>query len=121
VDVITNSSTELFVFDSDKTLETIREMAKSKEAEFPPEYGHYVNVSKIDSDDVEWVMDFPYIDVEETIQHLTMLGYKVIPPEDKENLPVQYFKISSERGGMHPKLYDFINSTFNIIRYTTDA
>lgn len=120
VDVITNSSTELFVLDSDKTLETITALVKAKEAEYPPDYGHYVSVSEVEQCDIEWVMD-SYINVDESIEHLKMLGYTIIPPDPAKPSPVKYYKITSERGGMDPRLYKFITSTFNIIRYTTEA
>jgi hypothetical protein len=120
VDVITNSSTELFMLETDKSLELVREIVKEKEKEFPPDYGHYVTVDYCDdyflNEAFGWFNDE---DIENTIKYLEGKGYTIIPPE--ENKKSKYIAISSERGGQHPELSNFIKENFNVIHYTCEA
>ena len=44
IDVITNSSTELFVFESEKTIYELRNLISLQEKECPSEYGYKVSV-----------------------------------------------------------------------------
>jgi len=118
VDVITNSSTELFLLESDKAVEVIREMVEEKEKEFPPEYGHYVHVSK--ADDYEIESAFGYHDDDEIITYLKAKGYTVIPPKEDKSFN-GFISISSERGGMDSSLHNFIIETFNVVHHTTDV
>jgi hypothetical protein len=84
VDVITNSSTELFMLETDKSLELVREIVKEKEKEFPPDYGHYVTVDYCDdyflNEAFGWFNDE---DIENTIKYLEGKGYTIIPPQKK--------------------------------------
>ena len=50
--------------ESDKTLDAITEMVKEKEREFPPEYSHYIHISKVDSDDIWCILVDSFIDEE---------------------------------------------------------
>jgi hypothetical protein len=115
VDIITNSSTELFVLDTSNSVEFIEKLLKEKEKEFPPEYGHYISVDALE----DWRIGemFGYIDEENAINILRIKGYEI----KKTNIKSTYIQICSERGGMHPKLKQFIENTFNVIYYTTEA
>ena len=116
VDVITNSSTELFVIDEDKTVEVVREIIKEKEKEFLPEYGCYTSINLLDDWRIPEV--FGYVDEEEAVNFLRAKGYKV---EKEITLsPKKYIEITAERGGIHPKLVDFINKTFTVIFHDTE-
>ena len=117
IDVITNSSTELFMLDTDKSIDTVREIIKEMESKYPPEYGCYVGVDWAD----EWRIKeaFGYVNEEEAINYLKAKGYKIEVPKETNN--EIYICISAERGGMHPLLHNFIFETFNVVYHTTEA
>lgn len=120
VDVITNSSTELFVCDTDKSVETVRAMVDEMQGKYPNEYGHTLHTDAMSTDD--WrIQEFSgiYADEEDIVKHLEMKGYTVTKPTEK---PVsKYIEISAERGGLDPRVKEFIESTFNVIHYDFDA
>lgn len=122
IDVITNSSTEIFMLDSKKAADVIREIIKEKEIEFPPESygscgssnGHaYVETAE------DWEISdmFGYIDEEEAVKFLKAKGYKVTKTKKATN----YICIKAERGYMNPGLKEFINETFNVVSHNTDG
>lgn len=113
IDVITNSSTELFMLDTDKSLEMVTELVKDKEKEFPPDYGFYVSINYAEDYHINEI--FGYLDENEAKDYLIAKGYTVIPPT--ENINKKYICITADRGGMHPKLNDFIRDTFNVVYY----
>jgi len=113
IDVITNSSTELFVCNSDKTVGEIEQLIREKEAIWPTQYGEYVHVDNEDiihlmnnKFNVNWYND---ADVEETIGALEFLGYEVSKPAIKPNA----ITISCERGCMDRRLVEWLEKTFN--------
>ena len=116
IDLITNSSTELFITDDQRELETIREMIKSIETDHPNKYGHTLYVDYAD----DWRLGDIYgcYDAENVIKYLTTLGYEIIPPKPDHK---KYIEITAERGGMSPIVEKFINDNFNIIYYSSEA
>jgi hypothetical protein len=112
VDLITNSSTEIYVIDTEQELEMIRAIIKELEEKFPTEYGYHVYADYME----EWELKemFDYIDEEKAVEYLTALGYKVEKPTD-DSKKAKYISISCERGCMHPELQKFIESTFKVI------
>ena len=107
IDVITNSSTELFIVDKKFGLDFVTKLVKEKEAEFPAVHDHY-KVS-IFLDNPEWGWNF--FDVEEAIKILEAKGYKIVAP-DVEVVP-QAIMISCEQGYISDKLRQYIIETFN--------
>ena len=114
VDVITNSSTELFICDTEKSVEVVQSLINEIQKKYPNEYGHNLSVSL--ADDSELANAFGY-DEKESVDNLRARGYKVEEPEKKPT----YISISAERGGMDPQVMEFINTTFNVVHYTTEA
>ena len=116
IDVITNSSTELFVCETDKALEVVRGLVFDMERQYPNEYGHRLSVEA--ADDHELQEAFGYFEEEDAIKFLRGKGYKVEEPE-KDRIP--YISISAERGGLDPRVKEFIEKTFTVLHYTTDS
>lgn len=115
VDVITNSSTELFIIDTQQELDLVKSIIQEKEKEFPSEYSYNVCVSIADEWDIKGM--FGYIDEDQAIKYLKAIGYSVEPPQSEKNLQVRYITISCERGCMNPGLRSFIETTFSVIDY----
>jgi hypothetical protein len=110
VDVITNSSTELFVANTEKSLEQVREIVYEMEKKWPDDHGHRFNVA-MENPDYHYFDESAYVDTADAITHLTNRGYKVIKPKvEKEP---EALIISIERGGIHPEMKKFIIETFN--------
>ena len=116
VDVITNSSTELFLLDTNKSIEMIKEIVLEKEKEFPSEQGYHATVRLADEFEIQAM--FGYYDDEEVISYLKARGYTITPPKNNKS---KHISISIERGYMNPSTQDFIHKTFNVIHYTTKA
>ena len=106
VDVITNSSTELYIIDKSYGLEFVEKLVKEKEKEFPAKYDHHKVSVYIDNP--EWSM---YLDTEDAIKHLISRGHTVTAPE-VETEP-QAILIACEQGYISDELRKFIISTFN--------
>ena len=121
VDVITNSSTELFVCDTDKSVDMVEALVKEIESAHPNEYGHMLSIEKMETEDWRLQEIFScYIDNEEdVVKYLRAKGYTINGPA--ETPESKYISISAERGGMDPRVFDFINKNFNVIHYDTDA
>ena len=116
VDLITNSSTEIFTIDTDKDIEVVREMIDTIQNQYPNKYGYRLFVDYLSAYEVPEYTGI-YNDTDEIIKHLTMLGYTVTPPEKElDQLPI--IKISGELGGIDPLVRDFINNNFTVIDYT---
>lgn len=122
IDVITNSSTEIFMLDSQELLTTVEKIVKDKEKEFPPDsdlcggcYNRHVSVEEAQRWDIDAA--FGNYDEEDVVKYLRALGYTV---EKNEN-PQKYIMISCERGYMNQGLRNFINQTFNVVYHTTDG
>jgi hypothetical protein len=112
VDVITNSSTELFIIDSEQELALIEAIIREKEKEFPTEYGNRVYVSKTDEWEIKDMFNYP--DEDEAVKYLKALGYTIEKPAEPK-LAMRYISISCEQGCMHPGLKKFIRETFNVV------
>jgi len=110
VDIVTNSSTELFVLDIDKSLDLIEEIIKEKEKEFPCEYGYTISVYKGDPYSYCYI-DNPINDLEETLKYLRLKGYKIEEPETEKE--IEAIIIECERGCMDKRMIKFIEETFN--------
>ena len=117
IDLITNSSTEIFMLDTQQTVEVIQQIISEKQREFPPEYEYGGNAYVGVADDWEIKEAFGYIDEEEAINYLKAKGYKIEKGEDLTN----YICIKCERGYMNDRLKDFIKSTFNVVYHTTEG
>lgn len=117
VDVITNSSTELFICDTDKALQVVTEIVDEMQSTYPNEYGHRLFVDYADDYQLQDV--FGYFDEEEAVKFLKAKGYTVIAPTEKD-VP-KYICISGERGGLHPRVKEFIEKTFKVIHYSSEA
>ena len=117
VDVITNSSTEIFIIDAEQEVAIVEAIIKEKEKEFPTEYNYRVSVSQTD----EWEIKdmFGYIDEDEAVKYLKAIGYKVEKSENPQ--PIRYITISCERGCMNSGLKSFIRNTFAIIQEDTNG
>ncbi len=119
VDVITNSSTELFVCKTDKALKLVRELVYTLEEKYPNEYGHKLNIDYAEKNDLYYVNEkYGYNDVEDAIKLLQTIGYTIKKPK-KENKKL--ISISAERGGMHPEVLNFIKKTFNVLGYSSET
>ncbi len=122
VDVITNSSTEIFVLDSEKGLQMVRDMILEMEKKYPNEYGHRISVDLADDWELKDVFGCHWDDEdqENVIKLLESKGYTITPPETEVEQN-RFISVSFERGGMHPKLDKFIRETFNVISYTSEG
>jgi hypothetical protein len=123
IDIITNSSTEIFIFDADKELEIVRELVYEKEKEFPNEYNHKLSVDYCEDWHLQRMTGYYWDDDEQemAIKQLESKGYKVIKPSGDEAIKPKYMEITFERGGMHPELNNFIRNTFNVVYHDTEA
>jgi len=110
VDVITNSSTELFIINKEKGLEAVQEVVNKALEMFPSKYGCIPSV-RIDNPEY-YDGSFGCWDVEESIKKLEQRGYKVIAPEVVVDPEV--IIISWERGLMPREFSDFIAKTFEV-------
>lgn len=112
VDVITNSSTELFIIDKEKGLETVKETVSEALKKYPMEYPSY-GTPDVRLDNPTFYNDMYYNEGEAElfIKFLELKGYKVIPPE-KEIEP-EAIVISWERGSCSQGFINFIEKTFN--------
>jgi hypothetical protein len=122
IDVITNSSTELFVCDTDKSVEVVKSMVDEMQERYPNEYGHRLSTCAMDPNDwrIGDLCNF-YGEESEAVKYLEMKGYKVTKPIEGEVVKPKYIEISAERGGLDPRVKSFIESTFNVIHYDFDA
>lgn len=111
VDVITNSSTEIFVVHKSYGLEFVTQLVKEAEEKYPPKYPHYkVNIYLDNPEycDKSGGYDF---DKEEAIKRLISRGYTVIAPEVE--IEPQAIIIECEQGYISKELKKFIIDTFN--------
>ncbi len=107
IDVITNSSTELFVCDTEKTIMEVTNLIRLKEKEWPSEYDYKVNISQEDA--TEYDDEFNSYQIPEIIEYLEKAGYKIEAPA----VPKQCITVSVERGTMDDRLSNWIQKTFN--------
>jgi len=117
VDLITNSSTELFIVNTDKEMKVVEELLNEVQSKYPNDYGYRIYVNKVEEDDLMNIFDY-YYEKDKCIEYLTMLGYKIISPDDNTN---NYIKLSIERGYLNDNTKKFIEETFNIVYYSSEA
>ncbi len=122
VDIITNSSTEIFVLDTEKGLQMVKDMVMEMERKYPNEYGHRINVDLADDWELRDIFGYHWDkdEQENMIKFLISKGYTITPPEN-EIEQSRYISISFERGGLHPKLDEFIRETFNVVSHNSDG
>jgi len=109
IDLITNSSTEMFTAIRDKSLEFVKSFVEELEGKYPPEYnGHRVSVYE----DLENSEDYFYESEEETADLLRRNGYTVEKIKDWK--PRKVIKISCERGYMNRTLVELIEKEFSV-------
>lgn len=110
VDLITNSSTEMFTAIRDKSLEFVKAFVEELEGKYPSEHipGYRISVYE----DLENSDDYFYNDEDETVELLRRNGYKVEKIENWE--PKKVVKISCERGYMNRDLVSIIEKEFNV-------
>lgn len=112
IDVITNSSTELFIIDKEKghNLEYVQEIVNDTLKKFPPLYEGclpYVTLENPEYYDGNCVM----MNTEDAIKHLESRGYKIEPPEVVHE--PEAITISWERGYMRKEFIDYISKLFD--------
>ena len=121
VDVITNSSTEIFMLDTEKSIAVVEEMIKEVEKEYPPEYnncGYSTGRASVEEAEVWDIKEaFGYYDEEEVVKFLRAMGYTVEKTGERQ----RFICIKAERGYMNEGLKEFINNTFNVVYYTFDG
>lgn len=111
IDVITNSSSEIFVCDTDKILEDVTALVKAKEKEWPSEYGYHVSISLEQASNY---LDNYYYEyqIPEMVKFLKSYGFEITEPKE-EIKEKQVIVVSCERGVINPLLRDWIIKTFN--------
>lgn len=115
VDLITNSSTEMYTLDEQRDLAIVEEIIREKEREYPSDYGRRVHIAYAETHDINRIFEYQYNE-EEVSKYLRMLGYTV---EKKEN-PQRFIIISCERGYIDYRLQQFIETTFKVIDHGAD-
>lgn len=104
IDLITNSSTEMFVIDNSKGIEFVKDII---EAKFPK---LFKEIHIYEGED-EYMWEFNEYDKERSIRYLKKMGYTLIePPQDFIPLSIH---ISAERGTMSEEFIKFIEKEFN--------
>lgn len=116
VDLITNSSTEIFVIQTNKTVEVVREIIDEMQKKYPNEYGHYLYTDVANDEDIKALYGYEYMDMDVIIKMMEDLGYIITK---NPNFPI-FIKLSAERGGLDPTLHQFITENFNVIDYDFD-
>lgn len=117
VDVITNSSTEIYTIDQKQEVEIVRDIIKEFEKTLNMTGYRSVSVYVPDSYEISDIFGI-YYDDEQVINYLRAKGYVV--EGDPSNPPKSSFiRISCERGYMHPDIKKFIEETFNVTDYSS--
>ena len=108
VDVITNSSTELFIIDKEKGVEMVQSVIDEAIKKFPAEYGNYTPTASLEHADH---YQDNWFNEEEVITFLKRKGYKVEAPENPQE--PQVIVISWKRGDMSHDFIKFIEEAFD--------
>ena len=115
LDVITNSSSELFVIDTTQSAEAIQNIVDVALIDFPAEsewaFGHKPNVYEGDPSYYE-NHNFNSYDDDELIDHLQRKGYKIEKPEVVTE--PRAIIIEWERGYVSREFIKFIEEMFNV-------
>ena len=115
VDVITNSSTEIYTINQAEEVEVIDKMIREFESTLNMSGYQRVSVYRAEGYDLSEIFDV-YTDDETLIKYLKAKGYEVTG--DPSNPPRSPFiRISCERGYMHPEMKAFIEKMFNVEDY----
>lgn len=116
VDLITNSSTEIFTIQTNKTVEVVKEMIDELQKKYPNEYGHYLYTDIASDEDIKAIHGHQYWDLEPIIKMMEDLGYIIT----KNPNPPVFITLSAERGGLDLHIRQFINENFNVVDYDTE-
>ncbi len=109
VDVITNSSTELFIIDKNKGLDFVRQIVEETYNKYPSEYAHHK--PSVVLENPEWYEGSINIETKEAIEFLENRGYKIKAPEVEQE--PEAIIISWDRGYMSPSFVKEISTIFN--------
>lgn len=116
VDLITNSSTEIFTIQTNKTVEVVKEMIDEIQKKYPNEYGHYLHASIANDEDITAMHGYVSFNIAPIIKMMEDLGYIITV---NPNPPV-FITLSAERGGLNLNVRQFINENFNVVDYYTE-
>lgn len=115
IDVITNSSSELFVIEAEKGLEAVQKIVEHALIDYPSDHS-WAEGSKpsVYLGDPSYYMDnnFTFYEDAELIKWLEMKGYKVEAPEVIKE--PEAIIISWERGYVSEEFINYISETFNV-------
>lgn len=111
IDVITNSSTELFIIDKEKGLQYVQEIVNEALKKFPPKYGEHIPYVSIENPEY-YDGNCGIFDTQEAIKHLESRGYKVTPPDVPQE--PEAIIISWERGYMSDGFMKYISEVFDV-------
>lgn len=104
IDLITNSSTEMFVIDNSYGIEFVRDAIRAKFPELIDEF-------QICLDTDQFLWEFNEYDKKRAIKYLKKLGYTLIEPAI-DYIPMS-IQIYSERGTMSDEFIKYIEEKFN--------
>ena len=121
IDVITNSSTEIFMLDTEDDVETVKSFVSQLEKEYPPEYstsgnGHYAEVEQAEDWEISSAFNIYQTD-DELINYLRAKGYAITGPHNTQ----RFITIKIERGFLNEQVREHINELFNVVYHTTEA
>lgn len=116
VDLITNSSTEIFVIQTDKSVEVVREIIDDLQLKYPNEYGHHLTTDIASEEDIKSIYGYEYANIETLTSMMQDLGYTVTKNPDS---PI-FLRLSAERGGLDFHVKQFIEKNFNVVDYDFD-
>ena len=112
VDIITNSSTELFIIDKDKGLDMVKEIVSDAIKKHPPYYD--CGNPQVYIENPSYYSNYYYHehDIERAIKQLTLRGYKIIAHEEEKK--PEAIIISWERGEMSREFIEYISQVFDV-------
>jgi hypothetical protein len=110
VDVITNSSTELFIIDKEKGVDFVQEIVNQAYAKYPSKYDSCPQ-ARLENPEY-YDGSYGCFSIEDAVQKLEQRGYKVIAPEVVQE--PEAIVISWEMGYMQKEFIDIISKTFNV-------
>lgn len=110
IDVITNSSSELFIIDKNKGLDFVEEIVNQAIKKYPSKFGDRPNVTIENPEYYDG--SYGCFNVEDAIDKLNKRGYKIIAPESP--VEPEAIIISWERGYMSEEFINYISEIFNV-------
>jgi len=114
VDLITNSSTEIFVVNTDKTIQIVQEMIDEIQNKYPNEYDHQLEVYALRACELNEIFDF--YEIRKAKRFLEANGYEITKKVDA----TPYLAIKGERGGLDPRVNNFIHDNFEVVYYDNE-